>query len=105
MSTTTPTMTAIASGSEPAEPYAAVEAIVADLFAGSLIHHVVSHNQSQYTGGAGGASACGIAAMNCARIILGKERSGLVGASLVDYIMKEQTTDVSLHAPTSISVA
>ncbi|KAI0796933.1 hypothetical protein C8Q75DRAFT_802600 [Abortiporus biennis] len=45
---------------------------------------------SQYNGG-GGASACGLAALNCARIILHKEKAGLHGIGLLKDMMKRET--------------
>jgi hypothetical protein len=38
---------------------------------------------SQYAAGGGGVSTCGLAALNCARVILGRERDGLKGEELV----------------------
>ncbi|THH22126.1 hypothetical protein EUX98_g8250 [Antrodiella citrinella] len=51
-------------------------------------------SRSQYVGGdGGGASACGLAALNCARIILGKERDGLKGVALLEEMVKKETLE------------
>ena len=68
--------------------------ILADIIHGTLTEHVVSHGRSQYSG-PGGVSACGLAAMNCARLVLSKERTGLSGIRLVEELMKEEIIDVS----------
>lgn len=62
--------------------------------AGTFVDHVVSHDCSQYDG-TGGISACGIVTMNCARILLTKEREGTRGGDLLDYLAKEETMQVS----------
>ena len=69
--------------------------IVQDIVAGRVTHHVVTHGRSQYSG-AGGPSACGLAAMNCARVVLLKERAGMRGSALLEEMMKESTADVSV---------
>lgn len=56
--------------------------------------HVVSFaGRSQYNGG-GGASACGLAALNCARVVLGKERDGVKDVDLLQDMMKKETLEV-----------
>ena len=67
---------------------------LAQVLSGTLVDHVVSHSRSQYSG-VGGVSACGLAAMNCARIVLLKERDGIRGKNLLYELLKEQTTSVS----------
>lgn len=63
---------------------------------------VVSHNgASQYIAGAGSA-ACGLAAMNCARLVLGKEHGGLRGEELLQNIVERVNTEVSLFALTTV---
>ncbi|EMD40862.1 hypothetical protein CERSUDRAFT_71120 [Gelatoporia subvermispora B] len=62
----------------PVVPYGREETIAHDVAEGRLEEYVVSHQgRSQYNGAAGGASACGLAALNCARVILGGELAGL----------------------------
>ncbi|TFK55435.1 hypothetical protein OE88DRAFT_1716275 [Heliocybe sulcata] len=46
---------------------------------------------SQYGRTGGGTSACGLAALNCARIILGKSKNGLQGTALLESIMERAT--------------
>ena len=65
-------------------------------------NYVVSFaGRSQYTGEEGGragagASACGLAALNCARIILKKERNGSKGFALLGEMMRKETLEVSV---------
>lgn len=61
----------------------------------TLDNYVVSHGRSQYSG-PGGVSACGLAAMNCARVVLGKEKRGTRGRALLEHMAKEETLDVRL---------
>ncbi|KAF8645632.1 hypothetical protein AX16_007714 [Volvariella volvacea WC 439] len=54
---------------------------------------VVSHvGSSQYEDGIG-VSACGLAALNCVRIVLGKEQDGVTGERLVMEMMKRQAVE------------
>lgn len=73
------------------------QGVVENIATGELVDYVVAHGRSQYSG-AGGPSACGLAAMNCARVILLKERAGLRGDALLEEMMKESTADVSVHS-------
>jgi hypothetical protein len=50
---------------------------------------------SQYTEGRG-VSACGIAALNCVRVIFNKEQQGLKDAALLTEIMSRETMEVSI---------
>lgn len=63
---------------------------------GQVARRVVSHQgRSQYSRIGGGVSACGLAALNCARIVLGMERNGLRNEHLVREMMKRETLEVS----------
>ncbi|CAL1701269.1 unnamed protein product [Somion occarium] len=56
--------------------------------------HVSSFaGRSQYSLNGGGTSACGLAALNCARVILAKEMGGLKGAELLRYMMRRETLE------------
>ncbi|KAI0353495.1 hypothetical protein OH77DRAFT_1427184 [Trametes cingulata] len=58
----------------------AIEDPLSQLLSGKLSEHVVTHpGQSQYNQAGGGASACGLAALNCARLVLGLHAAGLGG--------------------------
>ena len=58
---------------------------------------IVTHaGTSQYTGG-GGLSACGLAAMNCARVLLGKEQAGLRDDALLMNIVSRATMEVAVQ--------
>ncbi|KAI0347119.1 hypothetical protein BDW22DRAFT_1367462 [Trametopsis cervina] len=72
---------------------------------GMLTDYVASHGRSQYNTGmqANGISACGIAALNCARIVLGKEYDGIRGESLIEDMAKEQTIADALRVCASFT--
>ncbi|TCD67572.1 hypothetical protein EIP91_012269 [Steccherinum ochraceum] len=57
--------------------------------------HVVSFpGRSQYGGEAGGGTAaCGLAALNCARIILARERDGLKDVALLQEMLRKETLE------------
>lgn len=58
---------------------------------------IVAHNGvSQYRplGIGGGMSACGLAALNCARIVFGKEDEGVTGNNLLHDLLTRQTAEV-----------
>jgi hypothetical protein len=71
----------------PSEP-------IARILAGH--EHVVSFaGRSQYGPDGGGVSACGLAALNFARIIMGKECEGIMGEQILQEMMKQETAEVS----------
>ena len=53
---------------------------------------VISHDTSQYQ--VGGISACGLAALNCARIVLTAEQEGPKGRDLLRFVTKVKTAQV-----------
>ena len=59
-----------------------------------LANHIVAHKASQYSGNGGGVSACGLAAVNCARLLLQKDKSGVHGFDLVREMSKAETFEV-----------
>jgi hypothetical protein len=60
------------------------------------IQQVVSFTgRSQYAGGPSGVSACGLAAFNCARVILGRERGGCEGRELLSAMVQREAMEVS----------
>lgn len=60
---------------------------------------IVSHpGSSQYSQGSG-VSACGLAALNCVKVVLAKERDGIRGTDLVEDLMSEKTTEVHVKFP------
>jgi hypothetical protein len=72
----------------------AKEASVTGILQGA--QHIVSFpGRSQYTSGAGGASACGLAAFNCARVVLGREVHGCAGRELLEAMMEDKMMEVS----------
>jgi hypothetical protein len=60
------------------------------------IQQVVSFpGRSQYAGGPSGVFACGLAAFNCARVILGRERGGCEGRELLSAMVQREAMEVS----------
>ncbi|PIL36988.1 hypothetical protein GSI_00680 [Ganoderma sinense ZZ0214-1] len=58
---------------------------------GQVTEYIVTHpGRSQYSQTGGGVSACGLAALNCARIVLGLQSAGLDPAHLVQELMKRK---------------
>ena len=57
---------------------------------GEFSEYIVSHpGLSQYSAPSGaGVSSCGLAALNCARVVLGIHRSGLGNKQFVQELMK-----------------
>ena len=72
------------------------ERALEQLIAGTASEYVACHEQSQYNIGSNGQglSACGLAAMNSARLIFDKERAGLNGRALLHEISKAETAQV-----------
>jgi regulator of replication initiation timing len=68
--------------------------VVARILAGTQ-QTVSFPGRSQYAAGGGGASACGLAAFNCVRIILSRERDGIRAAELVSSMVDRETIEVS----------
>ena len=56
---------------------------------------VVSHiGASQYTTPGGGVSACGIAALNCLRVVFEREKEGVRGEALLEQLMTREVAEV-----------
>lgn len=89
-----PQVTPVANGTEGKVENSGADAIVLKILSGERI--VISHGASQYQ--AGGVSACGLAALNCARIILTAEQEGPKGRDLLKFVTKARTA----HTITSI---
>lgn len=57
--------------------------------------HVVSHpGRSQYSVQGGGASSCGLAALNCARLVLQNEQDFVTGHVLVQKVIERAFSEV-----------
>lgn len=58
--------------------------------------YVVSHpGRSQYSAQGSGASACGLAALNCARLVLQNERNdGAGGEKVLNQILQREFSEV-----------
>ena len=74
--------------------------IVADITIQRILggsQQVVSHaGASQYAPGGVGASACGIASLNCVRVVFEKENDGLRDEALLKDVICRHTTEVRL---------
>ena len=63
---------------------------------GETVEYIVPFpGRSQYSQAGGGVSACGIAALNCARIVLGLHAAGLGCEQLVQELMKRHLLEVN----------
>ena len=78
---------------------------MADVHAAEIIQSILHGNAqrvvsfagiSQYSSDSGGASACGLAALNCARLILQRYRAGISGEDLLEEIVKQEMLEVAL---------
>ena len=69
--------------------------IVDHLLSNANGEYVMSYERGQYSEG-GGASSCGLAALNCARIVLGKEKAGVRGGRLLYEILQPDMFEASL---------
>ena len=66
------------------------DAIILRILSGERV--VISHGTSQYQ--VGGVSACGLAALNCTRIVLAAEQDGPKGRDLLKFVTKVKTAQV-----------
>ena len=65
---------------------------------------VVSHEgTSQYNKDGSGASACGLAALNFARVVFLKEQDGLRDAALLQAVLSRECAEVRQHCPLHLS--
>ena len=74
-----------------------INSILQQVFLGN--QQIVSHvgvSQFQTSDNAGiGRSACGLAALNCARTVFGKEDSGIKGEELLHEVLTRETAEVN----------
>ena len=75
---------------EDVKPLDDADAIILRILSGERI--VISHGNSQYQ--VGGVSACGLAALNCTRIVLAAEQDGPKGRDLLKFVTKAKTAQV-----------
>lgn len=62
--------------------------------------HVVSHEgTSQYNRDGSGAAACGLAALNFARVVFLKEQDGLRDAPLLQAVLSRECAEVRQYCP------
>ena len=86
-----PQVTPIVNGSKQDVGNSSTDAITLRILSGEQT--VISHGASQYR--VGGVSACGLAALNCARIVLTAEKDGPKGRDLLKFVTKAKTAQVS----------
>lgn len=67
---------------------------VQDVLQGDGERVVSFSGRSQYSPNGGGVSACGLAALNSARLVLQKDREGVHGSKLLEEMMKQETFEV-----------
>ena len=69
---------------------------VLKVVSGDAAEYIVTHpGRSQYSQAGGGVSACGIAALNCARKVLGLDAAGVGSEHLVQELMNHRLLEVS----------
>ena len=72
-----------------------INRIVRNLLERKRGHVSTFPGRRQYSINGGGTSACGLAALNCVRYILTKEKEGIKGAELLRLMMRKDTLEVS----------
>lgn len=80
----------VVNGTEESVKDFSTDAIILKIFSGERT--VISHGISQYQ--VGGVSACGLAALNCTRIVLSAEQDGPKGKDLLGFVTKAKTARV-----------
>jgi hypothetical protein len=77
-----------------------VYSITRSVLLDSNAEHVVSHEgTSQYNREGSGAAACGLAALNFARVAFLKEQDGLRDAALLQAVLSRECAEVRQHSP------
>ena len=83
-----------------------INSILQQIFLGN--QQIVSHvgvSQFQTSDNAGiGRSACGLAALNCARTVFGKEDGGIKGEELLHEVLTRETAEVNTSSSLVIVV-
>ena len=82
--------TPVANGTRENVRESTADAIILRILSGEQT--VISHGTSQYQ--VGGVSACGLAALNCTRIVLSAEEDGPKGRDLLKFVTKAKTAQV-----------
>lgn len=92
-----PKVTPAVNGTKENVESSRTDAIIQKILSGERT--VISHGASQYQ--VGGVSACGLAALNCTRIILAAEQDGPKGIDLLKFVTRPKTAQVRI--PVSMS--
>ena len=93
-------VTPVVNGSGNNVKNSSTDAIIPRILSGERT--VISHGISQYQ--VGGVSACGLAALNCTRIVLSAEQDGPKGTDLLEFVIKAKTARVRSQAVLAISL-
>lgn len=100
-------VTPVVNGTRENVESSSTETIILSILSGERT--VISHGPSQYQ--VGGVSACGLAALNCTRIVLTAEQDGPRGLDLLKFMTRPKTAQVRsprshlqfpFHRPTSL---
>ncbi|KAH9894465.1 hypothetical protein C8Q73DRAFT_695663 [Cubamyces lactineus] len=76
------------------------------ILSGEFPEYIVTHpGHSQYSKAGGGVSACGVAALNCTRIVLGLHAAGIDSAQLVQELTERRFLDDILRPCLSWSIS
>ncbi|KAI0663238.1 hypothetical protein C8Q70DRAFT_501360 [Cubamyces menziesii] len=76
------------------------------ILSGELPEYIVTHSgHSQYSNAGGGVSACGVAALNCARIVLGLHAAGIDSTQLVQQLTSRRFLEDILKPCLSWSIS
>lgn len=87
---TEPQVAPVVNGTKENVENPSADAIILKILSGERT--VISHGASQYQ--VGGVSACGLAALNCARIVLTAEQDGPRGIDLLKFVTRVKTAQV-----------
>lgn len=98
---TKPQVTSVVNGTKENVRNSGGDTIILKILSGERT--VISHGASQYQ--AGGVSACGLAALNCTRIILTAEQDGPRGIDLLKFVIRAKTAQVRAPRPCLIKTS
>ena len=75
------------------------------ILSGELPEYIVTHpGHSQYSNAGGGVSACGVAALNSARLVLGLHAAGIDSAQLVQELTERSFLEVRIQIQSCLPV-
>ena len=68
--------------------------VIARLLRGGTEHVVSHHGRSQYSAGGSGMSSCGLAALNCALVVLQRELGGASSEDILKGMLRRSFIEV-----------